>query len=247
MEEGYQKSLHKFDVSVEKRQPLISIVIPAFNEQENIDEVLTQTYETAESIGLPYEIIVIDDGSTDETRKRAYGHKAIVLCNPTNQGKGVALQRGFLHARGDIVITMDSDGSHDPEDIKKLIGAISGGADVALGTRFNTTEGKHTTKKLHILGNNVINFSIQVLTGKRITDSQCGFRALRRKVLKDIELESTGYQVETELTVKSLRNGNVVKEVPLNIRKRMNGHSHLNPLADGLRIMETIIRSRMEP
>lgn len=233
------KGLNVIDVA----RPIVSILIPAFNEQENIGDVLAKTYETVESNAFPYEIIVVDDGSTDRTRELAYQHKVTVLTNGTNKGKGVALRRGFAHAQGEIVVTMDADGSHDPEDIPRLLLPILNGATLALGARFASEEGKRSTTKLNIFGNGLINLSIRLLTGKRITDSQSGFRAIRRSFLSELNLTSDGYEVETEVLVKALMNGNVVEEVPLRISKRKNGHSHLNPLGDGIKIMRTMVKS----
>ena len=224
-------------------KPAVSVIIPAFNEEKNIDDVLTRLYKAAESNSLPYEIIVVDDGSTDKTKVLACRPEVIVLGNETNQGKGFALQRGFQHAQGDIIVTMDSDGSHDPEDIERLIVPLLNGADVVLGSRFLAGQGNDSTKKLHVFGNILINFLVLVMTGKYITDSQTGFRAYRKKVLQEIDITSEGYHVETELTVKTLRNDNVVEEVPIKINKRMNGCSHLNPLTDGFRIFKTIVKS----
>lgn len=227
----------------ENLKPSVSVVIPAFNEEKNIDDVLVRTYKAMELCSLPYEIILVDDGSSDRTRELACRHKVTVVQNEANEGKGAAFKRGFVHAQGDIIVTMDADGSHDPDDISRLIVPILRGASVVLGTRFGTREGKESTRKLHVLGNDLINIAILLVTGKRVTDSQTGFRAFRRSVLEQIEITSSGYQVESELTVKALRNGNIVEEVPINIRKRTNGNSHVNPLTDGLRILKTVIRT----
>ena len=224
-------------------RPLVSIVIPAFNEQENIDDILNKTYKTVESNAFPYEIIVVDDGSTDRTRELAYQHKVTVLTNGANKGKGAALRRGFGHAQGEIVVTMDADGSHNPEDIPKLLLQVLNGATLVLGARFASEEGKQSTKKLNLLGNGLINLSIMLLTGKRITDSQSGFRAMRRSFVRELTLTSDGYEVETEVLVKALKNGNIVKEISLGISRRKNGHSHLNPLSDGIKIMRTVVKS----
>jgi len=140
---------------------------------------------------------------------------------------------------------MDSDGSHDPEDIERLIVPILNGADVVLGSRFAAGQGKNSTKRLHVFGNILINFLIRIMTRKYVTDSQTGFRAYRKKVLQEIDITSEGYHVETELTVKVLKNGNVLKEVPIKINKRMNGCSRLNPLTDGFQIFKTIVKSSM--
>jgi glycosyltransferase involved in cell wall biosynthesis len=221
---------------------MISVIIPAFNEEKSIGDVLTRVFRAVELHSLPCEIIVVNDGSTDRTRKLACNHGATVLCNEKNRGKGHALARGFKTAKGDIIVTMDADGSHNPEDINKLILPILNGADIVLGSRFATGEGKNSTKRLHVFGNLLINFLILMMTGKNVTDSQTGFRAFRKKVLQEIEITSKGYQVETELTVKMLRSGRTVKEVAVISRKRMNGYSRINPFGDGLRILRAILK-----
>jgi glycosyltransferase involved in cell wall biosynthesis len=231
----------------EALNPTVSIVIPAFNEEATIGNTITRTLTTLEATRLPYEVIVVDDGSTDQTRTRAQHRSVTLLTNGKNQGKGSALKRGFTHATGAIVITIDADGSHDPADIKKLLTPALNGADVVIGSRFANGQGNHATKKLHLIGNHLINLVIRVLTGKHITDSQTGFRALKREVIQEIRIASQGYQVETELTVKSLKNGNHVQEVPIRISPRADGASHLCPLRDGLKIFKTIMESSINP
>jgi len=226
--------------------PTISVVIPAFNEEKTIENTLSRIYKTLEAIQLPYEIIVVDDGSTDKTAQLAYRHKATILTNGKNQGKGYALRRGFHHAKGDIIITIDADGSHDPADIKRLLIPILNGADIVIGSRFTNGQGKNSTKKLHILGNHLINLLIRIITQKRITDSQTGFRAFKKKIINQIKITSKGYQVETELTVKALKNGNTVQEIPITSRKRKDGCSHLNPLTDGFKILKTIMMASIK-
>ncbi|MEM3011390.1 MAG: glycosyltransferase family 2 protein [Candidatus Bathyarchaeia archaeon] len=221
--------------------PTISVIVPAFNEEKTIEDVLIRTHLTLESLQFPYEIIVVDDGSTDRTREVASKLKATVLSNGKNRGKGYALKRGFQTAQGDIIITIDADGSHSPEDIKTLLTPILNGADVVLGSRFRDSNGKNSTKKLHLFGNSMINLLIRILTKKHVTDSQSGFRAYKRRILKELHVVSEGYEVETELTVKTLKNGNIIHEVPISSRKRKDGCSHLNPLRDGINILKTIL------
>jgi glycosyltransferase involved in cell wall biosynthesis len=225
---------------------IVSVVVPAYNEQNSIDDILTRTRRVVEASRMSYELIVVDDGSSDRTRELALRHKAIVLWNKTNQGKGAALRKGISHACGDIVVTMDADGSHDPEDIPRLILPVLNGATLSLGTRFLTDEGRRTTKKINLVGNKLFNFSIRLLTGRRITDSQCGFRAFKRSFLEENGIVSEGFEVETELLLKALKNGYAVEEVPLNAKGRQNGHSHVNVLADGFKIMRTIVSGNFE-
>jgi glycosyltransferase involved in cell wall biosynthesis len=224
-------------------KPLVSIIIPAFNEQKNIGDTLEKTCNVAESSSFPCEIIVVDDGSTDLTVNLAKQHEVTVLTNGANKGKGAALRRGFVHAQGEILITMDADGSHDPADIPTLLSTILNGATLAIGSRFASEEGKRSTTKLNLFGNGLISLSIMLLTAKQVTDSQSGFRAMRRTFLRELNLTSDRYEVETEVLVKALINGCPVREVPLRTSKRKNGHSHLNPLSDGLKIMRTLIKS----
>jgi len=221
--------------------PSVSVVIPAYNEEKTIDALLFRTEKALEALNLPYELIVIDDGSIDKTRHLAKRHKVTVISNGNNQGKGYAIRRGLQGAGGELVVTMDADGSHRPEDIKCLIAPLMSGADVVVGSRFIGNRGRDSTKKLHIFGNKLFNLLIGILTKRYITDSQTGFRAFKKKVFEEIEITCQGYDVETELTVKTLKNGYIVREEPVTFEKRKNGCSHINPLRDGIRIFKTII------
>jgi len=226
--------------------PTISIIIPAFNEENTIENLLERIHKTLEMTQSPYEIIVVDDGSIDKTAQLAHRYKATVLKNGQNQGKGHALQRGFQHAKGDIIITMDADGSHKPEDLTKLVTPLLNGADIVFGSRFINGCSKIATKKLHRFGNRLFNLIIRLLTDKHITDSQTGFRGYKKEIIKQIGITSKGYEVETELTVKSLKNGCVVHEEPITFEKRIDGCSHLNPLTDGFKILKTILMASIE-
>jgi len=224
---------------------VISVVIPAYNEEKTISEVLEKTVQVMESMKAPYEIIVVDDGSTDKTREIASKYKVAVLSNGKNRGKGYALRKGFKHARGQIIITLDSDGSHDPKEIPKLIEPLYNGIDIATGSRF--INNKEVTTKLNKLGNKIINAIIMTLTGKYITDSQTGFRAIKRKVLQKINLKAQGYEIETEITVKGLKNGFKYIEIPINCKKRTHSCccSKLRILQDGIKILKTILIAKI--
>lgn len=223
--------------------PIVSVVIPAYNEEKTIGEILFRTYKTMETLGIPYEILMVDDGSSDRTRLLAERHKVTVLTNGTNTGKGHALRRGFKNSTGNIIITIDADGSHKPEEIPQLLKPLLKGADIVAGSRFLGNLEKDSVKKLHIIGNHLFNLLILLLTRKRITDSQTGFRAFKKKVIQEIKLTSQGYEIETELTMKTLRNGYLIQEEPITCEKRKDGCSHLNPLRDGFKIFKNIIKA----
>jgi len=222
---------------------VISVVIPVYNEEKTIGDVISNTITVLESLQMPYEIIVVDDGSTDDTKHIAAKYKVTVISNGHNQGKGYALKRGFRRALGDIIVTLDSDGSHHPKEIHDLIQPLFNGVDIVAGSRF-LGNGKNSTPKLNRFGNLLLNALIMVLTGKRVTDSQTGFRALKRDVLEKLKLESIGYEIETELTVKGLKNGFVYTETPIYCDKRKHGVSKLNVISDGLKILKMILKAR---
>jgi len=224
---------------------VVSVVIPAYNEEKTIGNVIEETIQIMDSLGLPYEIIVVDDGSTDRTKEEASRYKATVLSNGRNRGKGYALRKGFQHAQGDIIVTIDADGSHKPKEIPDLINPLFNGADIVAGSRF-LGDGRNHTSKLHILGNHLINMTIMVLTRKIITDSQTGLRAFKKEFLQKISLESYGYEIETEITVKSLKNGFKLKEVPVSCEKRRYSISKLRILSDGFKILKTILKSSVK-
>lgn len=223
--------------------PLISVVIPAFNEEKNIAEILTHTEAALESLGFPFEVIVVDDGSKDKTKYNASNNGARLISYSINRGKGYALRRGLANAKGEILVTMDADGSHRPEEISKMIRPLFYGVDVVIGSRFLKNHGSKITSRLNTLGNHMFNVLILILTKKKITDSQTGFRAFKRKTLKGMGLFSTGYEIDSELTIKTLRNGSKVHEEPVSCDQRKSGVSKLSPLKDGFAILRTILKA----
>ena len=222
---------------------LISLIIPAYNEEKTVGTVVEDTADIMRRYGLPYEIIVVNDGSTDNTEKVALSSgKATVLSNEPNHGKGYCLRRAFNHARGDIIVTLDSDGEHKPREIPDLITPLFEGFDIVSGSRFLDRQSE-VTSKINQVGNFVFNLAIIALTGRQVTDSQTGFRAIRRRTLEELNLQSDGYEIESEITVKSLRNGYRFKEIPVTIERRKYNMSKIKILKDGKKILSTIIRS----
>ena len=227
---------------MQSSNPLISVVIPAFNEQANIAEVLAQTESTLDSLNLPYEVIVVNDGSNDNTKRYASNNGAKLISYNVNRGKGYAMRVGFAQAKGKILVTIDADGSFKPNEIPRMIKPLLNGIDVVVGSRFLAQNGE-VTSKLHRFGNSLFNTLIMILTQKRITDSQTGFRAFTRKVLKELKLFSEGFEIETELTIKMLQNGFKIQEEPISCSKRRHGRSKLNTFSDGFSILKTIIKA----
>lgn len=226
------------------QRSMLSVIIPAYNEEKTIGNVIEETMQVLETLKMPYEILVVDDGSIDRTKEVASRYKVQVVSYPRNRGKGYALRKGLEHAQGDIIITIDADGSHNPKEIPDLITPLFDGADVVAGSRF-LGQAKDHISSVHQFGNSLINATIMVLTGKRITDSQTGLRALKKDFLQHISLESDGFDIETELTVKSLKNGFKLVEIPISCKKRANGVSRLKTLPDGFKIFKAILKSAL--
>jgi len=222
--------------------PKISVIIPAYNEENTVGKVIAGIIFVMSHLGLPFEVIVVDDGSIDGTRKAALAQGVTVLSNERNRGKGYAVRRGLLHAKGDIIITIDADGAHSPGDIVSLVHPLLNGVDIAAGSRFLGNE-KDFTSKLNLIGNVLFNTAIAILTGKQVTDSQTGLRGFKKDVLRNIRLESCGYEIETEITVKGLKNGFRFMEVPIACSQRKGSQSKLKPLPDGIRILKTILKA----
>jgi glycosyltransferase involved in cell wall biosynthesis len=226
-------------------RPAITIVVPAFNEERTVGFVISDIISVMGSLQYPYEIIVVDDGSTDNTRRIASTYKATVLFNDKNQGKGHAMRRAFQRAEGEIIVTIDADGAHSAKEIPDIITPIFHGADIVAGSRFSG-RGKESTSTLNRIGNLLFNTTIMVFTGKRITDSQTGFRAFKKEVLQKLMLTSSGYEIETEITVKGLRNGFTFLEKPITCEKRKHDVSKLRILSDGSRILKALLKANFE-
>jgi len=225
--------------------PFLSVVIPAFNEEANLGFVLLNAHKVLKNLHHSYEIIVVNDGSNDSTADVASINGVILINNKQNLGKGGALKAGFVRARGSLIITMDADGSHLPQDIPNLIYPFLNGydVDVTIGSRFMYQIGKNSTTKLHLIGNRIINFIILLLTGRFISDSQSGFRAFKKYIIKNLRIISSGYDIESEVLIKLLKKGYKVQEVPIWCQPRSNGFTYINPFKDGFNIVRTIIKA----
>ncbi|MEM2144500.1 MAG: glycosyltransferase family 2 protein, partial [Candidatus Jordarchaeaceae archaeon] len=183
-------------------------------------------------------------GSFDKTVEVAKQYDVKIINGKENRGKGDALKKGFLNCKGDLVVTMDADGSHRPEDIPLLVTTVlKDDIDAVIGSRFANGIEKNLTSRLHIVGNKIINTIIFLLTGRHVSDSQSGFRVYKRDAVKRLSLSSSRYEIESELTVKMLRNGFKIKEIPIKSLPRGNGRSKINEIEDGIRILKSILKA----
>ncbi len=230
---------------VMQKTPLISVIIPVFNEGLTIGNVIERVKKAIEGMQFPYEILVVDDCSTDDSLEVSKSRKVKVYQLKQHMGKGYALRLGFREAQGEIIVTLDSDGSHNPEELPKLLDPIlNGEADLVIGSRF--LHGKNVFhNELNKIGVYLFNFFVRMLTGKATTDSQSGYRVIRSTILKELNLMSNGYEIESEMLIKVLKNGHRVKEVPIKFEQRTYGKSKLDPFKDGVKIFKSILVARV--
>lgn len=196
---------------------ILTILLPAYNEAKVIGEVLTSLPQKLPGFAK-VQILVIDDGSKDDTALIAGSHGAHVVRHQINRGVGLATITGLEAARllkTDILVTMDSDGQHDPNDIPQMVKPITDGqADFVVGTRLLHPQGMPWIKRV---GNRTMNGFTRIFTGVKTTDSQTGFRAYNQYALERLHLTTSGYEVCTEIFIASRRAGLRMVEVPIKV------------------------------
>src|SRR5271157_738103 len=170
---------------------LLSIIIPVYNEELTIGDIIDRVKAVAQQVGLETELIVVDDHSYDHSLEVASKRGVKLYSLKQHLGKGFALRAGFAKTNGDVIITIDSDGSHRPEELPEVLAPIlNGHADLVIGSRY--LNHKHVAaRRLNAFGVRLFNYSIQLLTDVAITDSQSGYRAMKREVLKSQKLKSS--------------------------------------------------------
>ncbi|MEX2730138.1 MAG: glycosyltransferase family 2 protein [Candidatus Sigynarchaeum springense] len=231
-----------------KEQPRIVVVIPAYNEEKAIARVVKRTSNVLRDTTADHDILVVDDDSHDSTRQILDCLDVQRFYHRRNLGKGDVLRNvlEFL-APGEIVVTMDGDGEHDPRDIPKLVDPVAKGqADIVIGSRFlhddagylgRAKKGKHVKN----LGNKLFSFLLWIFTRRVIKDTQSGFRAFKAGTFKRLRLGSDGFRIEMEMTVKALRKGYRVCEVAIQNRQGQR-RSHVKVFPDGAKIAMTVLR-----
>jgi glycosyltransferase involved in cell wall biosynthesis len=225
---------------------LLSVIIPMFNEEPTVGDVIDRTKATLKKVGLEYEILVVDDRSWDKSVEIARGRGAKVYRLKEHMGKGYALRAGFAKAKGDIIATIDSDGSHRPEELPQLLASIlQNQADLVIGSRFSGPK-PTSGKKFNAAGVRIFNLLIKVFTGAEVSDSQSGYRVMRSVVLENLSLKSDEYQIESEMLVKIAKKGFRVWEVPISFEQRTYGRSRLDPIVDGFKIFLSIFTSYLK-
>lgn len=217
----------------------ILVCVPAYNEANAISEIVTKAKKYA------YKVMVYDDGSTDETSKIAEGAGATVIRSPKNTGYGSAIRALFQAGReqnADVMVTLDSDGQHDPAQIPHLIEPIKQGYDIVIGSRYLRNDDKMKVPKLRSLGIKTITKLTQSASYKQITDSQSGFRAYSKSALSKINLFEDGMAVSTEILLRANEKKLSTTEVPITVKYDLKNTSTHNPLAHGIRVLYSVFQ-----
>lgn len=230
--------------------PTYSIVLPAYNESERIAATIEKIFAFAAQKSWPTEIIVVNDGSTDDTaevvrRCAARCPGVRLLQNPGNRGKGYSVRNGMLQAQGEILLFSDADLSSPIEEAEKLFAAIAGGADVAIGSRWLKTELQTRRQPLHRqLYGRIFNLALRLILGLQFKDTQCGFKAFTRHAAHALfplqRIERWGFDPELLYLAKRLHMR--VEEVPVAWAHREG--TRINPLRDGIRMFGEILNIR---
>lgn len=226
--------------SARPQRPSVSVIVPTLNEAENLPIVLPR---------IPHwvkEIIVVDGHSTDGTVEVARQLRPdIRIVLESQRGKGAALRAGFAAAEGDIIVMMDADGSTEPEEMGLFVRYLVDGADFVKGSRFMQGAGTEDISVLRSLGNNVFTLMVKHLFGGRYTDLCYGYSAFWADVLPYLELDGIGFEIETMMNIRALRVGCRIVELPSFEAKRIHGFSNLRTFPDGLRVLRTIMKERL--
>lgn len=212
----------------------LSIIMPAKNEAAAIKAAVSGARETFPDA----EIIVVDDGSTDDTGELAREAGAVVIRHPISMGNGAAIKAGARAASGEILAFMDADGQHGGDEIKQLLARLDAGYDMAIGAR---DAGSHASFG-RLFANGFYNALASALSGHRIPDLTSGFRVVRAKLFKQfLHLLPNGFSYPTTITMAFLRSGYPIDFVPIKAERRV-GKSHIRPIRDGLRFLVIIFK-----
>jgi glycosyltransferase involved in cell wall biosynthesis len=222
----------------------LSVIIPVYNEVQNIEEILKRVQNTA----LAWEIVVVDDNSQDGTRdllKNLDGKDGLrVILHDRNQGKGAAVRTGLQAARGDTLLIQDADLEYSPHDYPVLLQPIEEGiADVVYGSRFLGGP-RRVAMFWHMIANQLLTFMTNILYDTILSDMETGYKVFRREVIEGIKLRSNRFNFEPEITAKVLKRRYRIYEVPISFNPRDYSEGKKIKLHDAFDAVWTLLKYR---
>ena len=231
---------------------LLSILIPAYQEERTIGEVLrlVSAIDT-ESSGFDKEILVCDDGSTDATvavveERIAADSRVRLVRHPKNRGKGAAIRTALAEARGDYVLIQDADLEYEVSDYPALLSAVNQGAEVVYGSRFLTTDRPDGMRLANYLANRILTTSANWLYGLSITDEATCFKVFRTDLLRQLDLQCEGFEFCPEVTAKLGKRKLAIAEVPIHYRARNIAEGKKVRWTDGAIALWVLIAHRLK-
>ncbi len=213
----------------------VCILIPTLNEGLTIGEIVRGFRELGYS-----HILVIDGNSTDNTVKSASESGANVRTQ-SGKGKGNAIIEAFEYIEQPYILMLDGDGTYDPNDAEKMLTPLFSGYDQVIGDRLNTAD-KGSFSRLNLFGNHMVNYIFKVAHSRDLNDILSGYRAFTRSAIHQMNLKQKGFEIETEISVESVRSGQRVMVVPVRYSRRPGTTTKLSPFHDGIKIVSTIYR-----
>ncbi len=228
--------------------PRFSLLVPAYNEQDTIEDVLRR----AAALDLDSELVVVDDGSTDGTaaaveRVRAdLGDRVRLFRHDRNRGKGAGVRTAIAASRGEFVVIQDADLEYNPADIPKLVAPLLDGvADVVYGSRLRGGEPQRAHLFWHYAGNRLLSLLTNVLFNTTISDMEVGYKAFRGDLIRGLKLTANGFDIEPEMTAKLLRRGDIrLYEIPVSYYGRTYAEGKKITWRDGFRAVAVLLRYR---
>ncbi|HEX7881340.1 MAG TPA: glycosyltransferase family 2 protein [Afipia sp.] len=220
--------------------PRVSFVVPTLNEAKNLPWLLPRIPTWA------HEVIIVDGRSTDDTVAVARGlREDVKVVMEPRRGKGAALQAGFRAATGDIIVMIDADGSMVPEEAIVFVGALIAGADLVKGSRFLQGAGTDDMSTFRMLGNWGLTLMVRILYGGSFSDLCYGYMAFWTKHVPTLNCDCDGFEIETLINVRALKNELNIVEVASFEAPRISGLSNLRAIPDGWRVLKTILREKV--
>jgi glycosyltransferase involved in cell wall biosynthesis len=224
---------------------MLSILMPVYNERERVERAIAGVLQT--TLPTDFELIVVDDGSTDGTREilraRSWDERVRLIEHPSNRGKGAAVQTALAQARGEFAAIFDADLEYDPADMAELLPPLLEGlTNACFGVRaFN---GYTSHSFLYVLGNKGVTLACNVLFNVYMRDIMTGQKMIRTDVFRALPLRSNGFAIEPEIVARLIQRGERIFEVPVHYRARASEEGKKLTARDGFRVVRTLIRCR---
>jgi dolichol-phosphate hexosyltransferase len=227
----------------------LSILMPVYNEIERVEQALTETL--AVELPCPFEIVVVDDGSTDGTtdflRNGTWPDNVHLHFHEKNQGKGAAVRTALGHAQLEYAAIFDADLEYDPRDLAALLAPLRSDDNVHVVYGSRTFDGYTSHSLLYVLGNKGVTLAANILFNVYIHDLMTCHKAMHTELFRSLSLRTRGFDIEPEITARLLQRGERIYEVPVRYRARSFEEGKKLTAADGLRVLWTLLRIRLAP